>query len=468
MNTARVLLEVTDQPNDAFSLHAAAAASDSEAERQGRRIVDIFKLTGLGLELDEDGPPVPLFADESARTITELASTFEGFRSSAESPDRAAKSMVFAVTLPSDRMDEVRSKPGVKLWPNSRLTLFNEEPSSGDDLISEAVSRGGVDCRPFRPAASIATIRTMLGARRLWEEGFRGQGLVVGIIDEGVDGDTYPVTGGFALPNAGRRPGGADVDSHGSMCAADVLIAAPAARIYDYPFLGDPRSGGALTMFHAVLEQRRLDGTPQLTNNSYGFVGVPDKDQNPNHEIHDLNHPLHRKIREVVASGASALFSAGNCGEQCPSGNCHVSGIGPGNSIHGSNSLDEVITVAAVNRRHERVGYSSQGPGMFEPNKPDVAGYTHIFANFGPGRPAGGGSSRFDNGTSAATPVVAGVAALLLSAFPDLTPAQLKDVLIRSATSLGNAVGFDFAHGHGVVNAAAAYNLLRHRPPLTS
>jgi NAD(P)-dependent dehydrogenase (short-subunit alcohol dehydrogenase family) len=36
------------------------------------------------------------------------------------------------------------------------------------------------------------------------------------------------------------------------MCAADVLASAAAARIYDYPFLGVPLSGGALQMFQVV------------------------------------------------------------------------------------------------------------------------------------------------------------------------------------------------------------------------
>ena len=216
-----------------------------------------------------------------------------------------------------------------------------------------------------------------------------------------------------------------------------MLVAAPAAKLYDYPFLGVPDSGGALVMFQAALDQRRRDGTPHLTNNSYGFRGVPDRESNPNHEIWDIGHPLHRKIREVVASGAPAFFAAGNCGENCPSTKCLPSGIGPGRSIHGSNSLVEVLTMAAVNSRHERIGYSSQGPGMFEPRKPDLAAYSHFFGNFGPGRPAGGDSSSFDNGTSAAAPVAVGVAALLLSAVRGLTPARLKEALIAGAIDIG-------------------------------
>jgi serine protease AprX len=251
------------------------------------------------------------------------------------------------------------------------------------------------------------------------------------------------------------------------MCAADVKVAAPDARIYDYPFLGVPNSGGALQMFQAVLDQRLRDGTPHITNNSYGFTGVPDPVTFPNHEVNDINHPLHRKVREVIAAGVACLFAAGNCGHHCPSGNCQASGTGPGKSIHASNSLAEVITVAAVNNARDRIGYSSQGPGMFERQKPDIASYSHIFGNFGPGRPGGtvmpdGRIQPFDNGTSAATPVAAGVAAMLLSAFPGLTPAQIKDVLIRTAIGAG---GWNADFGHGIIDADAAYNFLKTSPP---
>jgi subtilisin family serine protease len=214
-------------------------------------------------------------------------------------------------------------------------------------------------------------------------------------------------------------------------------------------------------MFQAVLEQHQRDGTPQLTNNSYGFVGVPSQAQAPNHEIWNLNHPVHRKVREVVARGIACFFAAGNCGSECPSGKCHNSSIGPGRSIHASNSLQEVITVAAVNSRHERVGYSGQGPGMFDRAKPDVAAYTHFFGNFGPGRP-GGLAQPYDNGTSAATPVACGVAAALLSAFADLSPADLKQALTDSAIDVGQP-GRDFLTGTGVVNAAVAYQMLQAR-----
>jgi serine protease AprX len=47
-----------------------------------------------------------------------------------------------------------------------------------------------------------------------------------------------------------------------------------------------------------------------------------------------------------------------------------------------------------------------------------------------------------------------------MSAFPHLSPAALKDVLIQGAVNLGTP-GWDALTGHGVINAAASYVLLR-------
>lgn len=458
MKKLNVLIEIEREIPAAFALHAASIESELDAASEAEHL--IAKLAGYGLEFEDDAP-VPMFTASYDSRITGLDAA--AFAAHEEAPDQSASSMIVPCTVNAAKYAQLckdSSGSDVRVWPNSELTLLSASGSTCSDEYFETIdlarSDGGLDCRPFRDGVSITTIRHLLGVEKAWCDGFRGQNVVVGIVDEGVDGSTYPVTGGFSRPNAGRRHGTAPVTSHGSMCAADVLIAAPAARLYDYPFLGIPRSGGALQMFQAVLDQRRIDGTPHLTTNSYGFVGVPDPNRFPNHEVHDINHPVHRKVREVVASGAACFFAAGNCGRDCPSGVCHPSGIGPDRSIHASNSLAEVITVAAINSHHERIGYSSQGDGMFERQKPDIASYSHIFANFGPGRP-GGTTSAYDSGTSAATPVAAGVGALLLSAVPGLSPDDLKKALVDSVTNVGETIGWDRDYGYGVVNAAAAY-----------
>lgn len=432
----KVLLEFPARQQSAqesaFSMNEAAVASRSEAERQSATFLD--DLSGMGVVLEAQAVPVPMMiGPEDAEAPGGLTTLATG-PSAAVRKETIARTVVVPAEVPEESLAAVASQPGVTVWPNSELTLLD------------------VDCA-FSIVADIEKLQELLDVAPVWKAGHRGAGIVVGIIDEGVNGATYPVDGGFTHPSTGRTPGDAPVTSHGSMCAADVLVAAPDARLYDYPFLGVPNSGGALQMFQAVLNQRSIDGTPHLTNNSYGFTGVPNPAVFPHHEIHDSNHPLHRKVREVVAAGVPCFFAAGNCGAQCPSGNCHPSGVGPGISIHASNSLAEVITVAAVNSEHERIGYSSQGPGMFEAQKPDIAAYSHFFGNFGPGRPGGG---TFDNGTSAATPVAAGVGALLMSAFPSITPAALKDVLVRTALPVGNP-GWNADTGNGIVNAGAAF-----------
>jgi serine protease AprX len=460
MATVRVLVEVEQDRDASFSMFEAAVDSEREAVGQAEELIS--SLAGLHLDLDEELTPIPMLSTEEVLP-RELRSVLGTFGEPEENPDVPATSMVVACEVDRDQLDRLQDRTGVRVWPNSDIHLLaHPEPmsavGSSGAVLDPARSRPALDCRPYRPGVDLATVRELLGVQVPWDDGVRGQNVTVAILDDGIDGSVYPVVDGFARPGA-QQPGAATPSSHGSMCAADVLVAAPWARLADYPFLGVPRSGGALAMFQAVLDQRRRSGAPHVTNNSWGYVAVPSSLLSPRHEIHDLNHPLHRKVREVVAAGVVTFFAAGNCGEECPSGACHTSSIGPGKSVHGSNSLAEVITIAAVNHRHERIGYSSQGPGMFAREKPDLSAYSHFFGNFGPDRPGGTGQP-FDNGTSAATPVAAGVAALLLSAFPDLSPDDVRHALERGATRVEQD-GWDRNYGRGIINAAASYARLR-------
>ncbi len=70
-----------------------------------------------------------------------------------------------------------------------------------------------------------------------------------------------------------------------------------------------------------------------------------------------------------------------------------------------------------------------------------------------------GNYDMFFNGTSCATPYAAGVCALIKSAFPDYTPAQVRDKLTSTAQDIVNVesgAGWDRYSGYGMVDAAAA------------
>lgn len=72
---------------------------------------------------------------------------------------------------------------------------------------------------------------------------------------------------------------------------------------------------------------------------------------------------------------------------------------------------------------------------------------------------AGSGYEAWD-GTSMATPHVSGVAALVWSNFPSKSNSDIRNALEKTAQDLG-AAGRDDYYGHGLVQAKAAYDLLK-------
>ncbi|WP_420606942.1 S8 family peptidase [Novosphingopyxis sp.] len=61
------------------------------------------------------------------------------------------------------------------------------------------------------------------------------------------------------------------------------------------------------------------------------------------------------------------------------------------------------------------------------------------------------------NGTSFSAPQISGAAALLAQAFPNLTGAQIVEILLRSARDAG-ATGTDSVYGRGILDIAAAFD----------
>lgn len=97
-----------------------------------------------------------------------------------------------------------------------------------------------------------------------------------------------------------------------------------------------------------------------------------------------------------------------------------------------------------------RAAYSDYGPHI------DLAAPTQV-----PTTDYGGGYPRNWSGTSAATPHVAGVAALVRAADPSLSPVEVRQLLIETADDLsgeqnGRKAGWDQFTGYGRVNAFEA------------
>ena len=105
---------------------------------------------------------------------------------------------------------------------------------------------------------------------------------------------------------------------------------------------------------------------------------------------------------------------------------------------------DTMITVSATDSNDNKASWSSYGSFV------DVAAPgTSIYST------VNGGGYGSVSGTSFSSPITAGVVALMMSANPALTPADLEKALYSSAVDLGTA-GFDKYFGNGRVDAAAA------------
>jgi subtilisin family serine protease len=69
------------------------------------------------------------------------------------------------------------------------------------------------------------------------------------------------------------------------------------------------------------------------------------------------------------------------------------------------------------------------------------------------------GNYNYAEGTSYSTPITAGVAALMLSVNPALTPEEIRTILIETATKNGGAYdsdGFSLQKAYGQIDAGRA------------
>ena len=140
-------------------------------------------------------------------------------------------------------------------------------------------------------------------------------------------------------------------------------------------------------------------------------------------------------VQEAVALGSLVIAASGNSGEE-------------GNPIGYPAALPHVTTVAATDRSGRVASFSSRSP------------YVDLAAP-GVGIPVAIAESRDwrpEDGTSFATPIVAGAAAWIWTMRPELSARQVAEILRRSARDIGQA-GRDSASGFGMLDVGAALAL---------
>lgn len=126
-------------------------------------------------------------------------------------------------------------------------------------------------------------------------------------------------------------------------------------------------------------------------------------------------------------------------------------------SIFGHPALPEVVTVGAVRTgesgNYEIEYFSSIGPATIFYPSPEVRPKADISGPDGVSITGTDGISEQFYGTSASSPHVAAIAALVWSAFPEKSAMDIRRLLYASSTDLGEP-GYDTIFGYGLVNAS--------------
>lgn len=287
--------------------------------------------------------------------------------------------------------------------------------------------------------------------------------ITVAVVDTGID-LTHPdlnIVGGF---NADGTPGGGPSvlgGNHGTAVAGNigairnngigVFGTAPGVRILSVN-MGNSYSNYASAIDVAVTEGAKV------INNSWGWHSAP-------------SNLVEDAIVNALADKVVVLFAAGNGPDRSP---YVYNTIFPASltattdviSVGASSPTDEHKSASSSDGSHWwGSSYIGAGPDVVAPSpwnyttdRQGVAGYNPdpwLGSLIDPGDATSENYTPGFGGTSSATPMVAGIVALMLSKNPKLSPAKVKQILRDTADDI-DIPGIDDKTGAGRVNAEAA------------
>lgn len=420
-----------------------------KAQPQLRASAEAAVATGAGKFMMAKLPSFAgLLIDESFAAIALPGATPAGASLEMSTPSKAPAFLARG-TIEVDRPEDIAFEhDGIQVFADPEIGLYPV-------------------CGSSPPHGNASDVAKNLRVAELAKRGLTGYRVAVAVVDTGINLAHLRSMGlkprfnkkiTIAPPGVAVSPGSYPVD-HGTMCAFDVLIAAPKATLLDIPTLLSTTPGGsamsgflsdALRAFSYLLNKVNASGwnyKALVINNSWGMFH-PSWDFPPGHPgryADNPNHPFNIVTGTLASAGADILFAAGNCGANCPDSRCQNVVT---NTITGANAHPAVLTVAGCDTTGARVGYSSQGPAIagMGANKPDIAAHTHFLGStaFGAAEP--------DSGTSAACPVAAGCVAALRTKLPfkQVATAQVFAALRQTASAAG-APGWNADYGHGII-----------------
>ncbi|WP_197277498.1 carboxypeptidase regulatory-like domain-containing protein [Bacillus sp. FJAT-27245] len=295
-------------------------------------------------------------------------------------------------------------------------------------------------------------------ATKVWGQyGLKGEGIVVGIMDTGVDGNHEALKKNYRGRDGNHKYSWIDVsgtkyetpndgNGHGTHVAGtsvgggygEPIGVAPGAEWIAAKIFND---GGSATTsgIHQAFQWFLAPGgdpskAPHVVNNSWGNSNT-------------YNLEFYEDVKAWIAAGIFPSFAAGN--------------DGPGSQTIGSpGSFPDTFAVGATDIYDQTAYFSSRGPVYWKDEngetnrliKPDISAPGHKIYSAWPGK-LNKGKYNTISGTSMATPHVTGAIALLYQANPELTIDDVKRILkdtARKDPHMGTLP--NDSYGSGIIN----------------
>ena len=300
-----------------------------------------------------------------------------------------------------------------------------------------------------------------------------GRNVTVAVLDTGINSqhadlagkvvqnvrlaDTQSVPGSFVYPAPVENLTNTDpVSGHGTFVSGVIAASgasssgrfagvAPGARLLGLS-AGDLNLMYVLSGFDYLLE-KRVQYNVRVVNCSFSA-----------NTVFDLNDPVNVATKILTDTGVNVVFSAGNSG----SGNGTMNPYAIAPWVIGVGATDPGGRLAAYSSRGN-FGDALQHPSLVAPGT-NIISLRSALGITGVSGIAGADAQRLSateipyyttaTGTSFSAPQVAGAIALMLEVNPNLTPADVKDILSRTATPMPRY--FFHEVGAGMLNTYAA------------
>ena len=392
---------------------------------------------------------------------------------------------------------QVKAVPGVQLWYTSRwfnaavvvcdesvLPALNALPfvRSSQVLNLTETSPSGIKPEPEEVVASATATTTeaavpadygnayvqanMIGAVRMHDAGFRGEGIQIAVFDGGFPGvntaapfaplrteNRIASTFNFVEKNTSvyvRSNHGTNTLSTMGASQTSLFIGTAPKATYRLFITEDTNSETPIEEANWLIAAEYADSAGvDVISSSLGYTTFDNTAQSHTYaEMNGRTTIVSRAATVAARVGMLVCNSAGN------------DGAGTWRYIGAPADADSIISVGSVTAALVRSSFSSYGPTADGRIKPDLAALGSSAAVITPT-----GASARSSGTSFACPILAGMAAGFWQANPRLTAQQVISFLKRSGTQ---ALAPDNSLGYGIPDFVRAWNLANPNIPLAT